>query len=122
MTAMDQTSRSTMNTVKKHLENFASGDIDRIMTVYADGAVLATPEKVYRGTDEIRGLFLQLIDLFAGPDTEFDLLSEVYSGSLGTIVWSAKTASVAFEKATDSFVVTNDKIVNQTAVAFPDKV
>jgi ketosteroid isomerase-like protein len=48
---------STKDVVDRHLEFFSEGDLKGILSDYAPGAVLFTPDGPLRGADAIRPFF-----------------------------------------------------------------
>jgi ketosteroid isomerase-like protein len=105
---------STKEVVDNHLKCFGEGDLKGILSDYAPGAVLFTPNGPLRGTDAMRPLFQALIAEFGKPDAVVSMKQQSVEGEYAYILWTAETADNIYEIATDTFVVRNGKIVAQS--------
>ena len=105
---------STKNVVDHHLKSFGEGDLKGILSDYAPGAVLFTPEGPLRGIDAIRSLFQAMLAEFGKPGAAFSLKQQFVEGDYAYILWTAETADNVYELATDTFVVREGKIVIQS--------
>jgi ketosteroid isomerase-like protein len=105
---------STKNVVDHHLKSFGEGDLKGILSDYAPGAVLFTPEGPLRGIDAIRSLFQAMLAEFGKPGAAFSLKQQFVEGDYAYILWTAETADNVYEMATDTFVVREGKIVIQS--------
>ena len=108
---------ATRNVLDNHLTCFGEGDIEGILSDYAAGAVLFTPNGPLRGVDAIRPLFEQLIAEFGKPGATFNMKLQSVEGDHAYILWAAETADNVYEMATDTFVVRGGKIVTQSFAA-----
>ena len=76
-----------------------------------------------RSTDQseeptgIAPVFQALITEFAKPGARFSLQQQVVEGDYAYILWTAETADNEYELGTDTFVVRDGKIVNQSFTA-----
>jgi ketosteroid isomerase-like protein len=105
---------STKDVVDHHLKSFGEGDLKGILSDYAPGAVLFTPEGPLRGIDAIRSLFQAMLAEFGKPGAAFSLKQQFVEGDYAYILWTAETADNVYELATDTFVVREGKIVIQS--------
>jgi ketosteroid isomerase-like protein len=110
---------STKDVLDHHLKSFGEGDLKGILSDYAPGAVMFTPDGPLRGPDEMRSLFQALIAEFGKPGAAFTLKRQSIDGDYAYILWTAETADNVYEVATDTFVVRNGKI---TAQSFTGKI
>jgi ketosteroid isomerase-like protein len=110
----DQDVRSTKEVIESHLESFGDRDLDGILSDYAPGAVLFTPEGPLRGVGAIRELFQAMLAEFGKPGASFDLKQLSVEGDHGFILWTAETADNVYELGTDTFVVHAGKIQVQS--------
>jgi ketosteroid isomerase-like protein len=110
---------STKDVLDHHLKSFSEGDLKGILSDYAPGAVMFTPDGPLRGPDEMRPLFQALIAEFGKPGAAFTLKRQSIDGDYAYILWTAETADNVYEVATDTFVVRNGKI---TAQSFTGKI
>ena len=90
------------------------GDLKRILSDYAPGAVLFTLAGPLKGADAIRSLFQTMITEFEKPGAAFSLKQQFVEGDYAYILWSAETADNVYEVGTDTFVVRDGKIVAQS--------
>jgi len=107
---------TTQAVLDRHLGSFAAGDLDTLLSDYADGSVLFTANGPLEGPDAIRGLMSGLFAEFARPGARFELHRMDVAGEVGFIVWSATTADNVYELATDTFLVRDGKIARQSFV------
>jgi hypothetical protein len=110
----DREMASTKEVVDNHLKCFGEGDLKGILSDYAPGAVLFTPDGPLRGTDAMRPLFQALIAEFGKPGAVVSMQQQSVEGEYAYILWTAETADNIYEIATDTFVVRNGKIVAQS--------
>jgi ketosteroid isomerase-like protein len=110
----DQDMRSTKEVIDNHLERFGERNLDGILSDYASGAVLFTPEGPLRGVESIRELFQAMLAEFGKPGASFNLKQLSVVGDHGFILWTAETADNVYELGTDTFVVHDGKIQVQS--------
>jgi ketosteroid isomerase-like protein len=104
----------TKDVLDHHLKCFGEGDLKGILSDYAPGAVLFTPEGSLKGTDAIRPLFQAMIAEFGKPGAAFNTRQYSVEGDYAYILWTAETADNVYEVGTDTFVVRDGKIVAQS--------
>ena len=90
------------------------GNLDGILSDYAPGAVLFTPDGPLRGVDAMRPLFQAMIAEFGKPGATFSMKQQSIEGDYAYILWTAETADNVYELGTDTFVVRDGKIVAQS--------
>jgi ketosteroid isomerase-like protein len=105
---------STKDVVGRHLEFFGKGDLKGILSDYAPGAVLFTPDGPLHGADAIRPFFQAMIAEFGKPGSAFSMKQQFAEGDYAYILWTAETADNVYELGTDTFVVRDGKIVAQS--------
>jgi len=107
----------TAAVVGRRLEVIGTGDVDAIMEDYTEDSTIYTPDGPVKGLEAIRVLF-ELF--FAGPFAEvhsFDVLRQDCEGEFAYLLWKADTAAVEIPVATDTFVIRDGKIVDQSVAA-----
>ena len=104
----------TKNVLDHHLKCFGEGDLEGILSDYALGAVLFTPNGPLKGADAIRPLFQAMIAEFGKPGATFSMKQYSVEGDYAYILWTAETADNVYEVGTDTFVVRDGKIVAQS--------
>ena len=105
---------STKEVLDNHLRSFGAQDLNGILSDYAPGAVLFTPEGPLKGVDAIKAFFQMLIAEFGKPGATFRLKHQCVEGDDGYILWTAETADNLYELGTDTFVVRDGRIVVQS--------
>jgi ketosteroid isomerase-like protein len=105
---------TTRDVLNRHLGFFGKGDLTGILSDYAPGAVLFTPDGLLRGIDAIRPFFRELIAEFEQPGSTFRLTRQSIEGDHAYILWTAETADHVYELGADMFVVRDGKIVAQS--------
>ena len=105
---------STKDVVDRHLESFGRRDLEGILSDYAPGAVLFTPNGPLRGTEAMRPFFQALIAEFSKPGSAFSLKQLFVEGDYAYMLWAAETADNVYELGTDTFVVRDGKTVVQS--------
>ena len=108
---------STKDVLDRHLKCFDEGDLNGILSDYAPGAVMFTPDGPLRGADAMRPLFQAMIAEFKKPGASFTMKQQCVEGDYAYIVWIAETADNMYELATDTFVVRDGKILAQSFAA-----
>ena len=105
---------STKDVLDHHLQCFGARDLDGILSDYAPGAVLFTPDGPLKGADAIRPLFQGMFAEFGKPGAAFSMKQQSVEGDYAYILWTAETADNVYEVGTDTFVVRDGKIVAQS--------
>ena len=105
---------STKDVLDHHLKCFGEGDLEGILSDYAQGAVVFTPDGPLRGADAIRPLFQAMVAEFAKPGASFSMKQQFVEGEYAYILWTAETADNVYEVGTDTFVVRHGKIMAQS--------
>jgi len=108
---------STKDIVDHHLKSFGEGDLDGILSDFAPGAILFTPDGPLEGIDAIRPLFEGLLAEFAKPGSSFKLKHLSIKGDYAYLLWTAETADNTYDLATDTLVVQDGKIVAHSFAA-----
>jgi ketosteroid isomerase-like protein len=108
------TSKRVKDVLDHHLNCFAEGDLNGILSDYATDAVLFTPDGPLRGADAIRPLFQAMVAEFGKPGATFRMKQQFVEGDYAYILWTAETADNVYEVGTDTFVVRDGKIVAQS--------
>ena len=106
--------RETEEVLAHHLRAFAAGDIDMIMTDYADDAVVITPQGiVVRGAAQIMKMH-EMTTASIPPGSQFQVTQKTVTESMACIVWNAESAKVKIPFGTDTFFIKEGRIVAQT--------
>ena len=106
------TTRTPQEVFQHHAEVLIGGDLEGILSDYADDAVMITPAGVKRGKEGIRETFRELLaDL---PSADWDVPTQIFEGDLLFIEWSAVSQKMRVEDGIDTFVIRDGLIRAQT--------
>jgi len=107
-------SDASRSVLLRHLRSFQDNNLEGIMSDYTDESVLVTQDAVFKGPDEIKAFFTGLIAEFPKQNSSFELDKVTVNGELVYIVWHGKTPSLNIPFATDTFIIRDGKISQQT--------
>jgi hypothetical protein len=102
--------------VMHHLNSFLDNNVEALLSDYTDDSVVITEAATYSTVEEIRGFFTCLNMHFPPKNSTLVLEKLVAHNNLVYIVWHAKTPSLEVAKGSDTFVLRNGKIYQQTFV------
>ena len=105
---------TTQEVLNNHLKCFGEGDLEGILSDYAPGAILFTPDGPLTGREQIGSLFTAMLAEFAKPGAAFSLRQQFVDDDYAFILWTAETADNVYEFATDTFSVRDGKITVQS--------
>ncbi len=97
-----------------HLASFQENDLEAVMSDYTKESVLITQDATYRGPEEIKVFFANLMMHFPKSTSNFTLDKVVANNELVYIVWHATTPSLEAPIGTDTFIIKDGKIYQQT--------
>jgi hypothetical protein len=104
--------RTPQEVFQHHGEALMAGDLEGIVSDYADDAVIITPDAVRRGKDGVREAFTQLLSDV--PDAEWEVPTQVFEDDLLFIEWKATAKEARVEDGIDTFVFRDGMIRAQT--------
>jgi hypothetical protein len=104
--------RTPQEVFAHHGQALAAGDLDEIVADYADDSVVITSAGVARGKDEIRQVFVKLLDEL--PDAAWDLKNLIFDGDVLFLEWTADAAANRVDDGVDTFVFRDGMIWAQT--------
>lgn len=107
-------SEKNKSIIQRHLTSFIENDLDVLLSDYVSDSILITQEATYSGPAEIRKFFIGIMAHFPYQKSSLDLDNMTVNGEVGYIVWHGKSQSVNVPFATDTFVMKNGKIHQQT--------
>jgi predicted SnoaL-like aldol condensation-catalyzing enzyme len=107
-------SASSKNFLMHHLNSFLNNDLDAVISDYTSESVLITPNATYTGKKEIREFFAELVKYFPKQETNFKLNRTVIKNEMLYIVWDAKSPLINVSLGTDTFIIKDGKILQQT--------
>ena len=104
--------RTPQEVFAHHAEVLIAGDLEGIVSDYADDAVFITPEGIRRGKDGVREGFVKLLGDV--PSAEWAVPTQIFEGDLLFIEWSADAEKTRVEDGVDTFIFRDGEIVVQT--------
>ena len=104
--------RTPQEVFAHHAEVLIAGDLDGIVSDYADDAVFITPTGTRHGKDGVREAFTAL--LADVPNAEWAVPTQIFEGDLLFIEWSAVSEKTRVDDGIDTFVFRDGEIVAQT--------
>lgn len=104
----------TQHTFDNHFEAFANQDLDAVMDDYVEDSVVITNMGVFRGPEEIEGLFSDLFAEFEQEGTTIEVDETVVEDDVAYFVWHAETPDNEYEFCTDTFYIPDEAIERQT--------
>lgn len=105
---------NTRDLIMHHLGSFQKNDLEAVISDYTAESILITQDAIYKGPTEIKGFFTSLLVHFPKQKSDFHLDKLIVNNGLAYIVWYAKTPSLDVPFGTDTFVLKNGKIYQQT--------
>jgi ketosteroid isomerase-like protein len=107
---------STREVFEHHFQAFQDQDMDEMMADYSEESVVVTAGGVYKGLDEIEGMFEAFFDEFSG-EYFTKPQEEVIEGDVAFFTWKADTPENFYEFGTDTFIIIDDVIQYQTVAS-----
>jgi ketosteroid isomerase-like protein len=105
---------TTEDVLDHHLDAFTGQDLDECLADYTDDSVIITNMGTFRGLDEIEDLFAGLFEEFSQDGSSVELDQKEIEGEYAYIVWHGETPDNVYEFCTDTFVVEDGVITQQT--------
>jgi hypothetical protein len=104
--------RTPQEVFEHHGQALVAGDLDGIVSDYADDAVFITPEGVLRGKEGVREGFVKLLaDL---PNADWELPTTLFEDDVLLLEWKAEAAKTKADDGIDTFVFRDGLIRIQT--------
>jgi len=100
--------------VMHHLNSFLDNNLEAVMSDYTNESVLITRDTTYTGLEEISVFFVGLSMHFPQQKSNLVLDKVVANDDLVYIVWHANTPSLLVPIGSDTFIIKDGKIYQQT--------
>jgi hypothetical protein len=104
----------TREVLEHHWKTFKDNDLEGTMSDYSEESVLITPNRTYKGLQEIRDNFVAAFAAYPKDATAMQLDKSVVQRDIGYILWEATAPKVRLSFGTDTFVIRDGKILSQT--------
>jgi predicted SnoaL-like aldol condensation-catalyzing enzyme len=118
---IDRSKEITVDEISKevvthHLNSFLDNNLEAVMSDYTNESVLITQDTTYTGLEEIKGFFAGLIMHFPQQMSNLVLDKLVTNNNLVYIVWHASTPNLQVPFGSDTFIIKDNAIYQQTFV------
>ena len=117
----DLTDRTTQEVLDHHLYYLQNGFLEETLEDYCEESILINMNGPKKGLDEIRAFFKESIATCLPPDTTYETIHQYVYGEIAYIVWKAESPFYNVPYGTDTFIVKNGKIVQQTFAGILEK-
>lgn len=109
----DETTKQTEAVLNHHLEAFAAGDVEAMLSDYTEDSVLHWANGSAHGLEELRDVFTNFINNIPHKEivAAFTIKKQTVEGEVAFIAWSAEP-HILF--GADTFIVRDGKIALQT--------
>jgi hypothetical protein len=104
--------RTPQEVFQHHAEVLIAGDLDGIVSDYADDALFITPDGTRHGKDGVREGFAQLLSDV--PQADWDVPTQIFEDDVLFIEWKAESEHGKVEDGIDTFVFRDGMIRVQT--------
>ena len=104
----------TREVLDHHWKTFQANDLEGTMSDYTEDSILITPNRTFKGLQEIRDNFVAAFATYPKDATSMQLNKSVVQRDIGYIVWEATGPKVRLPFGTDTFVIRDGKILSQT--------
>jgi hypothetical protein len=104
--------RTPQEIFEHHGEALIAGDLDGIVSDYAEDAVFISPAGVLRGKEGVRQAFVKLLDDL--PSAAWELPTMLFEDDILLLEWKAESASTKADDGIDTFVFRDGLIRVQT--------
>jgi ketosteroid isomerase-like protein len=101
-----------------HLDAFGNQKLEKIMIDYDEDSVVVTNIGVFRGLDEIEGMFAGLFDEFSQEGTTIEVDDTIVEDEFAYLLWNAETPDNVYEFCTDTFYIPDETIEFQTFAGY----
>jgi len=106
------TTRTPEEVFAHHGEVLVAGDLEGIVSDYADDAIFITPDGILRGKDGVRKGFEKLLaDL---PNAEWEIVTTLFEDDAMMLEWKARSEKSKAEDGIDTFIFRDGLIRVQT--------
>lgn len=106
--------RSTLEVLEHHNLYLQAGNLEETLADYNEDSVIINMSGPKVGIEEIRAFFADSIKNCLPPETTYETIQQYVHGEMAYITWKAESPYYSVPYGTDSFIIKNGKIVQQT--------
>ena len=113
--------RTTEEVLNHHLHYCQAACVDETVEDYCEESVLINMGGPKKGLDEIRAFFAESMETCLPADTTYETIHQHIYGEMAYVVWKAESPYYSVPYGTDTFIMRNGKIVQQTFAGILEK-
>jgi ketosteroid isomerase-like protein len=104
--------RTPQEVFQHHAETLIAGDLEGVVSDYADDAVILSPGGVKKGKAGVRETFIKLLDDL--PSAKWEVPTVLFEGDILFLEWKAHAEKTYADDGVDTFLFRDGKIQAQT--------
>jgi hypothetical protein len=104
--------RTPQEIFQHHAEVLVAGDLEGIVSDYADDAIFITPDGIKLGVDGVRQGFVKLLEDL--PNANWAVPTQLFEDDILLIEWNAESEKTKADDGIDTFVFRDGLIRVQT--------
>ena len=113
--------RTTQEVLDHHLHYLQNGHLEETLEDYCEDSVLINMTGPKKGLDEIRAFFKDSIATCLPAESDYKTIHQYVDGEIAYTVWSAESPFYSIPYGTDTFIIRDGKIVQQTFAGILNK-
>lgn len=106
--------RSTLEVLEHHLKYCQGADLEETLKDYCEESTLINPAGPHHGLTEIGAFFKESMATCLPAETVYETIQQEVDGEIALVVWKADSPFCTIPFGTDTFIIRNGKIVQQT--------
>ena len=107
--------KNSQDVFESHMKAVDTLNASNVTKDYSDDAIFITPDKTYRGKDEIFNFYKEFLPNFDG--FQFNTIKQETNDNVVYFVWNGKNKQLDIQLATDTYIIENGKIKQHTFLA-----
>ncbi len=106
--------RTALEVLDHHVQTLGEGLVDEVVSDYAPDAMILTSDGAVKGRDAIRRFFANSVVNVLPPSSTLIMHHKWVEGELAFIIWTAESPFYSFSFGTDTFIIRDGLIQEQT--------
>ncbi|OJJ16997.1 hypothetical protein BKI52_30230 [marine bacterium AO1-C] len=107
--------KNPQDVFESHMKAVDTLDANSVANDYTDDALFITPDKTYKGKEEIYDFYEEFLPNF--EDFEFITIKQETNDNVVYFVWHGKNKHINIKLATDTYIIESGKIKQHTFAA-----
>jgi hypothetical protein len=113
--------RTTQEVLEHHLQYCQAANLEETMKDYCEASVIVTPNGPVKGLDEISTFFRDSMENCLPGNSKYVSLKRYICDEIAYTVWKAESELYDVPFGTDTFIIRNGKIVQQSFAGILNK-